>query len=170
MLQALPWGPSAPRGAAQEHGQMPALQHMCCWKTRAARSLLHSGQSGCHNHVIHILVWFFVSKGLVFVQSMPTELSLPRLQVPAVLATAAGMVPMGPCWDCSDTLVPCLSLPWDVFFRDQILLLCLQGAEVMVIMYQILKYFFLFSLLSLDFFFWLQFPLFYGLYVPFLPA
>lgn len=80
------------------------------------------------------------------------------------------LVPMGPCWDCSDTLLPCLSLPWDVFSRDQILLLCLQGAEVIVTMYQILKYFLLFSLLSLDFFFWLQFPLFYGLYVPFLPA
>lgn len=40
----------------------------------------------------------------------------------------------------------------------------------MVIMYQILKYFFLFSLLSLGFFFWLLFPLFYGLYVPFPPV
>lgn len=82
MLQAVPWGPYAPRGAAQEHGQLPALQHVCCWKTRGARSLLHSGQSGCHNRVIHISVWFFVSKGLVFVQSTPTELSLPQAPGP----------------------------------------------------------------------------------------
>lgn len=112
----------------------------------------------------------FISKGLVFVQGMHVELSLPRLSLACSPQQQVWLVPVGPCWDCSDTLLPWLSLPWDLFSRDQILLLCLQGAEVILIVYQILKYFFLFPLLSLDFFFWLQFPLFYGLYVPLLPA
>lgn len=78
------------------------------------------------------------------------ELALPRLQVLCCPQQQVWLVPVGPC---SDTLLPWLSLPWDVLSRDQVLLLCLQGAKVIVIIYQILKYFFLFFSSELGFLF-----------------
>lgn len=72
VLQSLPWGPSA------QHRTMSCCQHCC--RCTAGKEV---PDPSCPGGIIMTTLdtsWFvlFVSEGLVFVQGVHTELSVPR--------------------------------------------------------------------------------------------